>query len=270
MVALLLAAAGCRILYLGTEVPPAQVAGLVKDLSVRAVAVSVSQANRSEGMAAQVALLRELMPRRVTLLVGGEGLQGRDPVSKSFRTLLRWTPGDAVWSPLDERSTAMPHSRVAVAVSLIVIAVAGCTRTPETPREQLAARNLSYSEATFLASAEKGDLVAVNLFLAAGMSPNVKDQYGGTALRYAASKGHLDVVQALLDKGADINVKDVDDFTPLRYAAYYGHADVVRLLLDRGADVNAKDRWGGTPLTVAAGSGHFDILQMLKAAAAKE
>jgi len=51
MVALLLAAAGCRILYLGTEVPPAQVAGLVKDLSVRAVAVSVSQANRSEGMA---------------------------------------------------------------------------------------------------------------------------------------------------------------------------------------------------------------------------
>ena len=30
MVALLLAAAGCRILYLGTEVPPAQVAGLVQ------------------------------------------------------------------------------------------------------------------------------------------------------------------------------------------------------------------------------------------------
>ena len=73
MVALLLAAAGCRILYLGTEVPLAQVAGLVKDLSVRAVAVSVSQANRSEGVAAQIALLRELMPRRVTLLVGGRG-----------------------------------------------------------------------------------------------------------------------------------------------------------------------------------------------------
>jgi methanogenic corrinoid protein MtbC1 len=36
MVALLLTAAGGRILYLGTEVPPAQVAGLVKDLDVRA------------------------------------------------------------------------------------------------------------------------------------------------------------------------------------------------------------------------------------------
>ena len=87
MVALLLAAVGCRVLYLGTEVPPAQVAGLVKDLRGRVVAVSVSLANRGEGMAAQIALLRELMPRRVTLLVGGEGAPGPRPGLKVIQDL---------------------------------------------------------------------------------------------------------------------------------------------------------------------------------------
>lgn len=162
------------------------------------------------------------------------------------------------------------NSRVAIACSVLAIALVGCAKSPGTPQEQLASRNLSYNEKTFLASAEKGDLVAVNLFLAAGMNPNVKDQYSGTALRYAASNGHLAVVHALLDKGADVNVKNLDGFTPLRYAVYYGHTDVVRLLLDKGADINAKDRWGNTPLMVAASSGHFEILQMLRAAAAKE
>jgi hypothetical protein len=160
----------------------------------------------------------------------------------------------------------MLRTRLAVGGFLLVL-LSGCTNTPETPREQLAARNLSYTVATFLTSAEKGDLVAVNLFLAAGMDPNVKDQYGGTALRYAASKGHVDVVRALLEKGADVNVQDLDGFTPLRYAVYFGHLEVVRLLLEKGADVNVKDRWGATPLLVAQSRGNLDILQLLRTAA---
>ena len=73
MAALLLAVAGCRILFLGTEVPIAQVATLAKDLESRAVAVSVSLATRGKNTAAQLARLRSLLPRRITLLVGGEG-----------------------------------------------------------------------------------------------------------------------------------------------------------------------------------------------------
>ena len=73
MSALVLAAAGCRVLYLGTEVPPPQIASLAKDLNARAVAVSISSATRSSAAGTHLKHLREDLPRRVTLLVGGDG-----------------------------------------------------------------------------------------------------------------------------------------------------------------------------------------------------
>ena len=47
MAALVLAAGGCRSLYLGTEVPVAQTAALARDLGARAVAISVSPPARA-------------------------------------------------------------------------------------------------------------------------------------------------------------------------------------------------------------------------------
>jgi len=73
MASLILAVAGCRILYLGTEVPGAQVASLVKDLNARAVALSVSEASRGPGMSAQITGVRRMLPRRIDLLIGGDG-----------------------------------------------------------------------------------------------------------------------------------------------------------------------------------------------------
>ena len=143
----------------------------------------------------------------------------------------------------------------------------GCAKTPETPLEELAARNIPFTADAFLSRAEAGDLIAVNLLLAAGMDPNIQDQYGGTALRYAAAKGHLAIVQALLDKGANVNVQDEDGCTPLRYAVHHGHTAVVQALLSKGANVNATDKWGWTPLMVAGGN--LDILQMLRTAEAQ-
>jgi len=73
MAALVLTIAGCRVLFLGTEVPAAQVASLAKDLAARAVAVSVSLASRGAAMTAQISSLRRLLPRRVGLIIGGDG-----------------------------------------------------------------------------------------------------------------------------------------------------------------------------------------------------
>jgi methanogenic corrinoid protein MtbC1 len=73
MAALILANAGCRILYLGPEVPPADIAELAKDINARAVAVSISVANRGETMNTQLERLRELLPKRIALVVGGDG-----------------------------------------------------------------------------------------------------------------------------------------------------------------------------------------------------
>ena len=87
MVALLLTGVGCRILILGTEVPPTQVANLARDLTARAVAVSVSIANRGEPMTGQITFLRSLLPRRITLLIGGAGAPSLQPGLKIIQDL---------------------------------------------------------------------------------------------------------------------------------------------------------------------------------------
>jgi MerR family transcriptional regulator, light-induced transcriptional regulator len=73
MATLVLSTTGCRTLFLGTEVPAAQIASLAKDLTARAVAVSVSRASRGAAMTAQISCLRRSVPRRVGLIVGGDG-----------------------------------------------------------------------------------------------------------------------------------------------------------------------------------------------------
>ncbi len=73
MAALLLASVGCRILYLGPEVPPPQLASLATDLGARAVAVSVSSATRGGATNASLRKLRDRLPPRVALVVGGAG-----------------------------------------------------------------------------------------------------------------------------------------------------------------------------------------------------
>ncbi len=93
MSALVLAAAGCRCLYLGTEVPPAELASLARDLGVRAVAVSVSSASRGAASAATLRRLRATLPGRTLLLAGGDGApsarRGLDTVA-NLRELDGW------------------------------------------------------------------------------------------------------------------------------------------------------------------------------------
>ena len=73
MAALVLASAGCRVLFLGTEVPLSEMATLAHDLPARAVAISVSLATRGAATNRKLHKLRNVLPRRVRLLVGGEG-----------------------------------------------------------------------------------------------------------------------------------------------------------------------------------------------------
>jgi methanogenic corrinoid protein MtbC1 len=73
MAALVLALTGCRICSLGTDVPVAQLAAMAEDLAARAVALSVSRASRGRETASALSRLREALPRRVALVVGGRG-----------------------------------------------------------------------------------------------------------------------------------------------------------------------------------------------------
>jgi MerR family transcriptional regulator, light-induced transcriptional regulator len=73
MAALLVAWAGCRTLLLGTEMPVTQVASLARDSGAAAVALSLSLATRGARSNGQIRSLRQRLPRRVEILVGGAG-----------------------------------------------------------------------------------------------------------------------------------------------------------------------------------------------------
>ena len=80
MAALVLATSRCRVLVLGTEVPPPQLAELARDLRARAVGISVSAARpRAPPPRAGCARSGPLLPRRTALLVGGEGAPAGRP-----------------------------------------------------------------------------------------------------------------------------------------------------------------------------------------------
>jgi methanogenic corrinoid protein MtbC1 len=87
MAALVLAAAGCRVLFLGTEVPIPQIASLARELAARAVAVSVSSATRGAASATALRKLREALPRRVLLVTGGDGSPASRPGIDAVRSL---------------------------------------------------------------------------------------------------------------------------------------------------------------------------------------
>lgn len=130
-------------------------------------------------------------------------------------------------------------------------------------RERLEQKNIPYNEAAFTRAVEEGDTGAVDLFLAAGMSPDAKDEAGRTALISAASRGRNNVSQKLLGRGADVNARDAAGSTALMLSALGGHKETTDVLLRGGADVNLRDNNGQTALIRAAARGHADIVRRL-------
>ena len=87
MAALVVAFAGCRVLYLGTDTPVPDMVSLTRDLGARALALSVSASSPKPRTAALLRRLRELLPRRTALLVGGGGAPVRSAGVEVFADL---------------------------------------------------------------------------------------------------------------------------------------------------------------------------------------
>jgi ankyrin repeat protein len=171
--------------------------------------------------------------------------------------------------------------------------------SPGEARSELARQNIPYTQERFEQYCSRGEARVVELFLAAGMSPNVRESgsqwpilmraafnnrvevvglllkagadadtrgpFGTTTLMYAThSPGS---VQLLLDAGAKPNARDNDRATALMYAARGGRTEAVKLLLQRGADVSAKgslEKYSdSTALHYAAGRGQAETIKEL-------
>jgi ankyrin repeat protein len=109
-----------------------------------------------------------------------------------------------------------------------------------------------------------GDGEILDLLLAHGADPNLRDNNGSTPLCEASEDGHLDNVQVLLRARADIGPAcGVDKNSPLHLAAAGGHGSVARTLIGSEAPLEAKNRLANTPLHAAIRSENRATLQLL-------
>ncbi|MCL4557165.1 MAG: ankyrin repeat domain-containing protein [Deltaproteobacteria bacterium] len=119
---------------------------------------------------------------------------------------------------------------VMLVLTVVLIPMAGCTKSQSAARKELTGLNVQYNQDQFLNSAKDGNTKVVELFLQAGMDPNVKNKDGQTALMLAAYSGHIGTVELLIKHGAYINVIDKYGDSALSWAAGEKHMDIVQLL----------------------------------------
>lgn len=165
---------------------------------------------------------------------------------------------------------------ILLALLLSVLTISGLrAQTAEEARAELARRRLLFD----LSSEEKkretisnlidaaldGKQKIVELYLAAGLDINARDQFNRTVLFAATTtEENYALPMMLLSRGADPNLASESGRTPLLTAIKYGRRDVINgwrepesaqligALLDKGASPDAPDNEGTTPLMQAA------------------
>src|SRR3989338_7207183 len=161
----------------------------------------------------------------------------------------------------------LKSSVVFVIVQLIPISTWGLTQ--EQALKELEKQNIRFNRNGFVESAARGDMATVELFLSAGMKPNVRNREGRTALIQAVRGKHIAVVKTLLAEGAIVNAESRheydDEKTALMFAAQRGYGTIVRTLVAAGANVDAANNYGKTSLMFAAEFGNTGIVQTLLA-----
>jgi ankyrin repeat protein len=95
----------------------------------------------------------------------------------------------------------------------------------------------------------------VRMFLAAGVSPNARDQSGTTPLHEAMTGDGVNTVAAeeLIRAGADVNAVDEDGNTPLmtHYEVLFDYQRVVEFLLAHGANPLIRNKRGKSVIDLA-------------------
>ena len=134
------------------------------------------------------------------------------------------------------------------------------TQDKQAARNRLKEMNVAFTTDALIMSIIEGDKPKVQLFLAAGMSPNTALERkclevgnraflkGETALMVALCYEYIDIASTLLANGADVNQKGSDETFPLQLAK----GAMVKELIERGADVNQRGSYDQTALMWAA------------------
>src|SRR5581483_3212218 len=110
----------------------------------------------------------------------------------------------------------------------------------------------NHNDTPLMNAAAKNSVEIIRACLRHGADPNLKCDFGWTALIHAACNGHLEAVKTLAThRGTRINAHDRYDFTALTTAVSRGRAAVVEYLLTTRADPTVKTDRGETALDIA-------------------
>ncbi len=122
-----------------------------------------------------------------------------------------------------------------------------CSSPEAKSKAELSRRGLELSETAFLERIKVGDVESLQLYLAAGMSPDTAGE-GSSALLEAARRGHQEVALGLIGAGADVDAKDPYGVTALMFSFIAGSGGTAAALMEKGAEINARDVDGRTAL----------------------
>jgi ankyrin repeat protein len=119
----------------------------------------------------------------------------------------------------------------------------------------------SDDEVDFFRAAQLNNTSGIKKLLARGLSPNLREPAGETALIVAMRYEAYDVARILMDQpGIDLEAKAPNGNTALMMAAFRQNKAVVLDMIKRGAQVNQK---GWTALHYAAAAGSIEVTQLL-------
>jgi hypothetical protein len=110
-----------------------------------------------------------------------------------------------------------------------------------------------------------GNIDVIKLLLKRGVSPDIKDNTGRTALYTAFTDADPAVVELLLQHGANPDAGDGGGGTLLHLALRRGDADMAVLLLEHGADPDMPDGSGLPPLHMALAAENITVFKQLLA-----
>ena len=127
----------------------------------------------------------------------------------------------------------------------------------------LAGSGAAAQDARLLDAARAADSAGVIALLAQGVSANIRQADGATALHWAAHWDDAAMADALVRAGADVDAANDFGATPLWLACLNGSAAMVAALLAAGADANAALPSGETALMTASRTGSSEAVRLL-------
>ncbi|XP_047424853.1 protein phosphatase 1 regulatory subunit 16A [Mugil cephalus] len=121
------------------------------------------------------------------------------------------------------------------------------------------------SAVTLLDATARNDVVEVRELLNGGVSPDLVNEDGLTALHQCCIDDFVEVVQCLVDAGACVNACDSELWTPLHAAATCGHTGLVQLLIQAGANLLAVNADGNMPYDLCEDEATLELLETVMA-----